>query len=245
MTTSDILECDKECSFKKQLYDIENSYYKFRERDLEIKRACHYCRHDIDKNKCLLNQIYEKTYVREELNKLLDEINNRKQELACIQEQKNDIMNNLNAKKNSKLKEINDLSIEIDKLDKKATKYRAKDFLISTIGEKNYISYMNNGYFDVIGTNGAIYRIAKGGYFSKRIIETKKGILYKIKDYIYSEFLPGYDSKKYYIEYQGIYQGKIKPTVYPLEDAIAIIYMNIMKDSDRFDRDKACGTICV
>ncbi len=238
MLDPDIIECDKECdeecSFKEQLCDIENSYYKFHERDLGIKRACHYCRHDIDKNKCLLYQIYEKTHIREELNILLDEINRRKEEL-----------NSIDAEKNSKVKEINDLSIEIDKLEKKAIKCRANDFLVATIGEKNYISYMKDGYFDVIGTNGAIYRITKDGAFSKRVVEKKKGILYKIKDYIYCILSPRYYIERYHKKSSSTFQGKIRPAVYPLEDAIAIVYMNIMKDSDRFDRNKACGMINV
>lgn len=39
--------------------------------------------------------------------------------------------------------------------------------------------------------------------------------------------------------------GEIESTNYPLEDAVAIVYMNIVKDSDGFDKDKACGRISI
>lgn len=39
--------------------------------------------------------------------------------------------------------------------------------------------------------------------------------------------------------------GQIKTTNYPLEDVIAIVYTNIMKDSDRFDEDKGYDSIFI
>lgn len=227
-----------ECDLKKELDNIEKSYYKFHTRDFEIKRACYHCRANIDQNGCILLQIYRQRLPHIELNKLLDEINNRHDEIMYLQSS----IDELKIKKENKEKEIINLDKEIDILNNKATKVRANDFLRTTIGEENYLSYINNGYLDVVGTNSAIYRITNKGIVSK--IKIKKGLTNRIEDIkveLSKIFSTNYHRKRK-IE---TWIGEIIDTNYPLEDIIATIYVNIMKDSDRFDKDKGCGHIYV
>lgn len=225
-----------ECDFKNELDNIKNSYYKFHTRDLEIKRACYHCRANIDQSNCILFQIYGQRLHHIELNKLLEEINNRKKEIVHIQ----DYTNELKIQEENKEKEIINLDKEIEILDNKATKIRANDFLRTTIGGENYLFYMNNGYFDFMGTNNSIYSITNKGIISK--IKIKKGLVNRIKGAmvaLLTMFLTGHQKRN--IETLG----QIRAYNYPLEDVIATVYMNIMKDSDKFDKDKGCGYIFI
>ncbi len=223
-----------ECNFKKELSNIGKSYYKFRERDSEIRRSCYHCRLNIDHDNCILSQVYEQTLSNIELNKLLEEINNKKKEIVLLQEH----LDKLDIQKGKKEKEIIDLNKEIEILNNKVVKIRANDFLRTTIGEENYFFYINNGYFDIVGTNNSIYRIMNSGKISKMRIEIKKDLLGRIK-YSIIEYMTGRSQKRDIM----IYEGRIRIADYPLEDSIAIVYANIMKDSDRFDKDKCCGMI--
>ena len=99
-----------ECDFKNELTNIENSYYKFGKRNLEITRSCYHCRCNIDQNNCILFQIYRQRLPNIELNKLLDEINNRKNEIVHIQY----YVNELEIQKKNKEEEIINLDKEID-----------------------------------------------------------------------------------------------------------------------------------
>lgn len=225
-----------ECDLKKELNNIEKSYYKFHTRDLEIKRACYHCRENMDHNGCMLLQIYGQRLHHIELNKLLEEINNRKNEIMHLQ----DYVNELKIQEENKEKEIINLDKEIKILDNKATKIRANDFLRTTIGGENYLFYMNNGYFDFMGTNNSIYEITNKGIISK--IKIKKGLINRIKGVmvaLLTMFLTGHQKRN--IETLG----QIRAYNYPLEDVIATVYMNIMKDSDKFDNDKGCGYIFI
>jgi hypothetical protein len=225
-----------ECDFKKELINIENSYYKFRKRDLEITRSCYHCRCNIDQNNCVLFQIYGQRLPNIELNKLLEEINNRKNEIIHIQ----DYINELKIQKENKEKEIINLDKDIEIYNNKVVKVRANDFLRTIIGGENYLFYKNNGYFDIIGTNNSIYRITNKGMISK--IKIKKGLVDRIKGLmvaLLTIFLTGHQKRN--IETLG----QIIANNYPLEDVIAVVYANIMKDSDKFDKDKGCGRIII
>lgn len=228
-----------ECNLKDELGNIEKSCYKFSTRDMEIKKACYYCRVNMDQEKCTLFQIYEQIFPNIELNKnkLLEETNNRKEEIILLQ----DHINELNIQKEHKEKEIINLDKEIELYNNKTVKIRANDFLRTTIGGENYLFYMDNGYLDITGTNNSIYRITNKGIISK--ITIKKGFVTRIKDFIalLKISLTDYYQKK---EIETL-EGQIKATHYPLEDAIAIVYVNIMRDSDRFDRNKGCGQIYI
>ena len=229
-----------ECDFKNELHNIVGkSYYKFHERDSEIKSACYFCRANIDQDHCVLFQIYKQRLHNIELNKLLEEINNRKKEILHVQDRVND----LNIQRENKRKEIIDLDNEIEILNNKAVKIRANDFLRTTIGGENYLFYIDNGYFDVIGTNNSVYRITNRGKISKIKIKIKKeGLVNRIKRII-AELLKMLSTNYYQKGKIEMFEGQVNTVNYPLEDAIAIVYMNIMKDSDRFDKDKACGEI--
>lgn len=141
-----------ECDFKNELCNADNRYYKFLSRDLEIKRACYNCRIHMDYNDCVLSKIYRQRSHTIELNELLKEIDNIKREISRLQES----VNELKVQKENGKKEVATLDKEIKILDGKATRIRANDFLIATIGRENYFSYKNNGYFDVKGTNNSI-----------------------------------------------------------------------------------------
>jgi len=229
-----------ECDFKNELHNvIERSYYKFHERDSEIKSACYFCRANMDQDHCVLFKIYRQRLQHIELNKLLDEINNRKKEATHLQ----DCINELDIQRENKEKEIINLKEEIEVLNDKAVKIRANDFLRTTIGGENYLFYMENGYLDITGTNDSIYRITNRGKISKIKIKIKKeGLVDRIKR-VTTELLKVLSTDYYQKEKIETLEGQIRTQNYPLEDEIAIVYMNIMKDSDRFDEDKACGQI--
>jgi hypothetical protein len=189
----------------------------------------------MDYNDCVLSKIYIQRSHTIELNELLKEIDYRKREISLLQES----VNELRVQKENGKKEVATLDKEIKILDGKATRIRARDFLITSIGRENYFSYKNNGYFDVKGTNNSIYRITNEGVISK--IKVKEDFVYRIKSSIVNVLLNSCCPK---IK-TATSVGEIESTNYPLEDSIAIVYMNIVKDSDRFDIDKACGRISI
>jgi len=228
-----------ECNFKNELSNISKSIRRFYERDLEIRRACHHCTTDMNQNDCILFQIYKQRVLDIELNKLpdeinnklLDEINNKKREILNLQHEINEFEN----QRENKVKEIKILNKEIEIYNNKAIKIRANDFLRATIGEENYIFLKNNGYFDIKGTNNSTYRVTSDGKISK--LKTEKSLIDRIKDATTTNY---HQNKRC-----DTWEGKIRVGDYPLEDAIAVVYMNIMKDSYRFDKDKGCGSIFI
>lgn len=100
---------------------------------------------------------------------------------------------------------------------------RSVMFLASTIGEVRVAALEKDGFIILIGTNGATYKITKDGFIYKSVIK--------------SRFL------RPPVEEQVGF-GRIQDSAgLPINDAIAIIYAHISSDSDKFDKDKACGAI--
>ncbi len=127
---------------------------------------------------------------------------------------------------------INKMTLEQKELEKSIDAQRhvlaeikSRDFLVSTIGETNTNLLENTGFINLVGTNGAKYKLTKDGYIYKTVIKKR--------------FLWG--SKEKQVGF-GIIQNR---GGLPMNDAIATIYMHISRDSDRFDRDKACGAITI
>lgn len=100
---------------------------------------------------------------------------------------------------------------------------RSVMFLTSTIGEVRVAALEKDGFINLPGTNGATYKLTKDGFIYKTITKSRF-------------FRPPVE------EQVGF--GRIQDAGgLPMNDAIAIIYAHISSDSDKFDKDKACGAI--
>lgn len=220
------------CNFKEELNNIDISYYKFRYRDLTIKRACHHCKARMDYEHCMLLQIYRHRKMELQRGELLIETGKLKKQILHLR----DHLDELIAQKEDRKKEIIKLEEKIKTLHYDAAKFRAIDFLRTTIGEENYFFYVEHGYFDVRGTNNAVYRITKQGKISKHKIKITNKVKHLIS-IIFRREIPCEINAK------PVFKGQIKNGQYPLEDAIAIVYVHIMKDSKKFDIEKGCGDI--
>lgn len=95
---------------------------------------------------------------------------------------------------------------------------RSENFLKATIGELAHEYLQEHGYFDVCGTNGKTYRLSLNGDIYKK----RRGIFGEKQKRIGELSVSGKKERN---------------------DAIAIIYAHIRRDSDRFERDKRCGSI--
>lgn len=113
---------------------------------------------------------------------------------------------------------------EIEKQETKLSDVKSRCFLLTTIGQVNYEALEKKGFIQVTGTNGAIYRIDNKGYIVKTVIKNTL-----------------FGQKKEQVGFARIQNtGGL-----PLNDAIATVYMHIVRDSDQFDKDKACGAITI
>ena len=102
---------------------------------------------------------------------------------------------------------------------------KSRNFLIATMGQVNFDILEKNGHILVSGTNGGTYKITKDGHIYKTIVQQR--------------FL------RSPVEKQVGFARIQNAGGLPMKDAIATIYMHIVKDSDKFDRDKACGAISI
>ncbi len=123
------------------------------------------------------------------------------------------------------------LKTDIDKLDllirqdkyTRAMKQRdqkAYNFMVNAIGHEHIERFNTKGFLDILGTNRGIYRLERDGKITKFV--NKSG------------------------EWVAQWNGRISGQGdLPLDDCVATIYAHIMKDSDKFDEDKACGNIYI
>ena len=105
-------------------------------------------------------------------------------------------------------------------------KIRANDFLLKTIGAENHSFFLRHGYIEIY-TKKSIYRITKHGYISK--IPKKETLIQRLP---------------YFFDDDISWNGRVNSNL-PMEDNIAIIYMRIKSDSNKFDKDKQCGSISI
>lgn len=113
---------------------------------------------------------------------------------------------------------------KIEEQEAKLSDVKSRCFLRTTIGQVNYEFFEKKGFIQVTGTNGATYKIDNKGYIVKTVIKNK---------------LFGQERKQ-------VGFARIQNTSgLPLNDAIATVYMHIVRDSDQFDKDKACGAITI
>ena len=213
---------------------------------------CRTCEHlNIDKNKPNKNESNHKlTYIskcnfkHEYENDIVCNISVSGPKIRCIGEQNcinyqtyqmlvrnsavvtsevyNSTLDELNARLNELeeiKKEIKLFKIELNVLKQQEITLKSNDFLRQAIGDAKYKLFKTIGYIELKGTNEATYHIDINGNL----------------DRFYTIF-----GRKV-----CNYHGRIDHRNVPLDDAIATICLNIMADSDRFDKEKACGAITV
>jgi len=121
----------------------------------------------------------------------------------------------------SLMQQKNELEKEIAENRDVLTQLRSKNFLKQTIGHVKYDEFMRTGCIQIKAKNG-VYHIYKDGTVQK----IKQDSFFSADGYQWS--------------------GRISnPGNLPINDAIAIVYTHIIADSDKFDRDKACGQITI
>jgi hypothetical protein len=98
-------------------------------------------------------------------------------------------------------------------------KAKAEDFLATTIGQKYAEKLKAEGRLDILVTNGAVYRVTEKGEVAK------------------------YTKNKIGSGFTRDWSGRVAITDMPMYDCVATVIVHIMTDSDRFDKDKACGSI--
>lgn len=111
---------------------------------------------------------------------------------------------------------------ELAEIKKKIVSQHSTNFLLETIGSENYHMLNDNGCIDIYAKNGGLYNI------------TKQGGIKKLKRHRFREV------------WSEDWQGSIMNTHgLPMPDAIATIYAHILKNPNKFDKEKGCGNITI